>query len=239
MTTAVTRLYRSFRGMNSPSKYCGISYFPTSLGLAGFRPASGAERQTRLCWGGPGRPGRNKLEKGEAAVIQIHIFKETDRDDVIQLALHCQNDGSRPSVGIEDQPDLLEVTEQYLLPGGCFWVAKDNEKLVGSLGFVNAGNGSGILKKFFVYESYRGAPHHLGQKLFAELLAFARQHGFREVFLETPKNTDRAHRFYQKAGFRKIEENELPVKYHTPYQADACDFFLLKLPVCGRHDPSA
>lgn len=35
-------------------------------------------------------------------------------------------------------------------------MAKDNGKLVGSIGLMNYGDGIGILKKFFVYEEYRG-----------------------------------------------------------------------------------
>lgn len=45
--------------------------------------------------------------------------------------------------------------------------------------------------------------------------------------LDTPHNTVRAHRFYEKAGFRKVSENELSVRFSHPY-AD-CDFFLLEL----------
>lgn len=42
-----------------------------------------------------------------------------------------------------------------------------------------------------------------------------------------PKNTDRAHLFYEKAGFKKIEKEELPIEYDYPY--DDSDFFCLTL----------
>lgn len=57
-----------------------------------------------------------------------------------------------------------------------------------------------------------------------------RIHGFSKVILDTPKNTDRAHLFYEKAGFKKIETEELPVKYDYPY--DNSDFFCLTLSGC-------
>lgn len=160
-------------------------------------------------------------------MIEIKIFEESDTADIIDLVLHCQNDGTRPIVSVDDQPELLCIGKKYLEAGGCFWVAKDGEELAGSIGLMDYGNGIGLLKKFFVYETYRGKPHHLGQKLYSQLIEFARTHNFKEIILDTPKNTDRAHGFYEKAGFVKIDQEDLPVEYDYPYKD--CDFFLLKL----------
>lgn len=162
-------------------------------------------------------------------MIEIQIFNSLDRDDVIKLVLHCQNDGSRHTVSVDNQPDLLHIQEKYLQPGGNFWVAKEYGELIGSIGLINAGNGIGILKKFFVYEKYRGEPFHLGRKLYAEFLSFVQNKKFKNIILDTPKNTERAHKFYEKAGFKKITEDNLPVKYDVPY-ADS-DFFILKLSI--------
>lgn len=160
-------------------------------------------------------------------MITIQIYEEADRDEMIKLVLHCQNDGSRPAVSVENQPELLSIQERYLLPGGCFWVAKHQGSVIGCIGLMNAGNGSGILKKFFVYEGYRGEPNHLGQKLYAELYSFAQLCHYKELILDTPKNTERAHRFYEKAGFTKIRGEDLTIQYDHPY--DNCDFYILKL----------
>lgn len=160
-------------------------------------------------------------------MIEINLFEEKDRDEIIQLVLHCQNDGTRPVVGVEDQPELLSIREKYFADGGCFWVAKEEGRVIGCIGLMNYGNGTGILKKFFSYEGYRGEPHHLGRKLYAELLSFAQQHNFKQLVLDTPKNTCRAHKFYDKAGFQKISKEDLPVQYDYPYKD--CDFFLLNL----------
>lgn len=158
---------------------------------------------------------------------EIRIFEEKDTEEIIQLVLHCQNDGTRPLVSIEDQPELLSIHDKYIAPGGCFWIAQNNNTVVGSIGLLNCGNGIGVLKKFFVYEPYRGAPFHMGQRLYAELLSFAKQNHFKKLVLDTPKNTHRAHKFYEKAGFQKISQEELPVLYDYPYKEN--DFFLLTL----------
>lgn len=160
-------------------------------------------------------------------MIEINLYQDTDIVEIIELVLHCQNDGTRPIVSIDDQPELLDIQENFFLSGGCFWVAKDDGRVVGSIGLMNYGNGIGILKKFFVYENYRGGPYHLGQKLYIELLSFAQKYDFHTLILDTPKNTDRAHNFYKKAGFKQIQKKDLPVEYEYPYKD--CHFFLLDL----------
>ncbi len=159
--------------------------------------------------------------------MKIGTYIESDCEEIIELVLHCQNDGTRPIVSVDDQPELLHIKEKYLDNGGNFWVAKDNGKVAGSIGLMMCSNGLAILKKFFVYEPYRGEPHHLGRQLYETLLTFARENGVKRMILDTPKNTDRAHKFYEKAGFKKIKKEELPIDYDYPYEDS--DFFFIDI----------
>lgn len=160
-------------------------------------------------------------------MINIQTYTASDQDAVIKLVLHCQNDGTRPYVSVDDQPELLQIKEKFIDNGGNFWVAKENGTIVGTIGLMMCGDGLAILKKFFVLEPYRSAPHHLGRKLYEILLAFGTAHGVKKIILDTPKNTDRAHKFYERAGFQQITKEALPVCYAYPY-ADS-DFFCLDL----------
>ena len=160
-------------------------------------------------------------------MIEIRTYSDEDREEVIRLVLHCQNDGTRPSVSVDDQPELRRIPEKYMDGGGNFWVAKDNGKTAGSIGLMKCGDGTAVLKKFFVYEPYRGAPCHLGRQLYGTLLDYARTHGVKQLILDTPKNTDRAHKFYERAGFTKIERADVPVVYDFPYEDS--DFFRLEI----------
>ena len=128
---------------------------------------------------------------------------------------------------MDSQPELLHIKEKYLDGGGGFWVAKENGRVAGSIGLMMCGGGLAILKKFFVYEPYRGRPYHLGRRLYQTLLSFSKEKGVKKIILDTPKNTDRAHKFYEKAGFRKIKKEDLPVDYDYPYKDS--DFFLIDL----------
>lgn len=160
-------------------------------------------------------------------MIEIQNYNEADCREVIAMVLHCQNGGKRPLVSVEVQPDLLRIKESYLDGGGNFWVAKDRGRVVGSIGLMMCKDGTAVLKKFFVYEPYRGTPHHLGRRLYETILDFAREKSVKRMVLDTPKNTDRAYKFYEKAGFRKIAKEEIPVHYSYPYEDS--DFFSIDL----------
>lgn len=50
-------------------------------------------------------------------MIEIGTYSTCDKESVIALVLHCQNDGTRPLVGVEDQSDLLHIEEEYIYNG--------------------------------------------------------------------------------------------------------------------------
>lgn len=159
--------------------------------------------------------------------MKIKTYIDEDREEIIALVLHCQNDGTRIEVSVDDQPDLLNIKEKYIDNGGNFWVAKENGRVAGSIGLMMYGDSIAVLKKFFVYEAYRGKPYHLGRQLYETLLSFAKEKGVKRIILDTPKNTERAHKFYEKAGFKKIPKEELPIAYDYPYEDS--DFFSISL----------
>ena len=165
---------------------------------------------------------------GDTFMLSIVPFQEKYTQDIIDLVLHFQNNGRRPPVTVDGQPDLLRIQHSYLDAGGFFWMTLDEEgKLAGTVGLMPCGAGMAVLKKFFVYEPYQGAPHHLGRQLYGRLLDFAKGHGVHTILLDTPCDTVRAHKFYERAGFRKVTKDELPCKYDPPIKP--CDFSLLEL----------
>lgn len=160
-------------------------------------------------------------------MITISQFEDKYTQDVINLVLHFQNDGTRPIVSVDNQPDLLNIVGEYIDTGGNFWIARDDEKLIGSIGFMPYNAEIAVLKKFFVYENYQGEPYHIGRILYKALLAFAKERAYKTILLDTPHNTKRAHKFYEKAGFQKINEEDMPIQFSHPYQD--CDFFMFEL----------
>lgn len=52
--------------------------------------------------------------------------------------------------------------------------------------------------------------------MYQELLQYAGNAGVHKMILDTPSVAYESHKFYEKAGFRKIDASELPMSYAYP-----------------------
>lgn len=132
----------------------------------------------------------------------------------MSLVLAIQNDEAGIGLGLDEQPDLADIARGYLEPGGGFWVALDGGRVVGCLGLMPLGEDGGVLKKFFVEAEYRS--RRVGLALYERLLERARGLGLSWIVLDTPSVATASHRFYERAGFRRVTADELPAEYHYP-----------------------
>ena len=87
--------------------------------------------------------------------MQIITYQEKYKQQIIDLILHIQNDEAGIDLQINEQPDLLNVPLYYEKDGGDFWLAIDQDQVVGTFAFMNYGNGNAVLKKFFVRADWR------------------------------------------------------------------------------------
>ena len=132
----------------------------------------------------------------------VHEYKGGRDPEVAELILSIQNGEAGLNLGIDDQPDLLDIIHAYR--SGGFWVALDRrDRIVGSIGLLVYGQ-SGVLKKFFVAMEYRGrgGPAHF---LFGNLLNRALALSLSDIVLDTPAVATRSHAFYERNGFKRIE----------------------------------
>ncbi len=158
----------------------------------------------------------------------IRIYRDADRQAVIELVLGIQNNEFGLHLSIDDQRDLLDVPGYYLEAGGGFWVAVSGDgEVIGTIGLLRLNDSTAVMKKFFVAARHRGRQHGHSQQLFAEFLSFARSQQIRQIVLDTPAAATRSHQFYRSAGFREIPRSALPVRYDFP-ERDTL-FFSLQL----------
>ena len=147
----------------------------------------------------------------------ITVYDDRYKEEVIKLILYVQNVEYDVGIGVEEQPDILDIQSNYINDGGNFWVAlNDNGEVVGSIGLQKLTNEVAVLKKFFVYKDYRGKEFGIGMDLYNVLLDFTRKQGFTKVILDTPSKATRSHGFYKKVGFKEIIKEDLPIKYDYP-----------------------
>ena len=86
--------------------------------------------------------------------------------------------------------------------------------MIGTIGLMLKEQGCAVMKKFFVKKEYRS--QGIGLALYRELLKFAAEAGVKHIILDTPGVAHTSHRFYERAGFHKINTAELPIPYIYP-----------------------
>ena len=146
--------------------------------------------------------------------MKIETYSGRFDDEIISLILSIQNDEAKIGLSLQEQPDLLDIHRSYQQPGGEFWIALSDGRVIGTIGLMLKENHCAVLKKFFVKKAFRS--QKVGLSLYNELLEYAIKKGVRHIILDTPAVAHASHRFYEKAGFYRISTAELPVPYSYP-----------------------
>lgn len=135
-------------------------------------------------------------------------------EQIIKLILDIQNKESRINLSLEEQPDLLDIKHCYQDDGGEFWLALSDGEVIGTIALMMKQDKCAVMKKFFVKKEFRS--QKIGLALYNRLLEYAKAKRVEHIILDTPSVAVNSHRFYEKAGFRKIDAQELPVPYSFP-----------------------
>lgn len=117
-------------------------------------------------------------------VLLIETYNERYRHEIIELILNIQNKEAKINLSLNEQPDLLNITESCCDNGGQFWVALSDDKVVGTIGLMMKDKHCAILKKFFVVEEYRSKK--VGLALSKKILEFAKKNKVEHIILDTP-----------------------------------------------------
>lgn len=147
-------------------------------------------------------------------ILKIINYNDKYRDEIISLVLDIQNNEFKINLSLAEQSDLMNINESYIVGGGNFWIALNDDKVIGTVALMMKENNCAVLKKFFVKSEFRSKK--IGFKLYNELLSYAKEKGVKHIILDTPSVARKSHKFYEKAGFKKVTKAELPVDYVYP-----------------------
>ncbi|MCA0983502.1 GNAT family N-acetyltransferase [Halobacillus yeomjeoni] len=142
--------------------------------------------------------------------VSICEFSEAYEKQVSELILHIQQEEYNIEITKDDQPDLMNIPAFYQVRKGNFWVAEIGGRVVGTISLLDIGNNEVALRKMFVAEEYRGSSFKIALRLLNRAISWAADHSIKTIFLGTTPQFLAAHRFYQKNGFIKIDQKELP-----------------------------
>lgn len=110
-------------------------------------------------------------------------------------------------------PQSTRIHEVYLLPDQKFWVALLDSTVVGTIGLSLFSDGCAVVKRMMVDKNYRGKNFLTATLLLNISFEWARNKGFRHIYLGTMEQFTAAQRFYLKNGFWEITKDELPPDY--------------------------
>ena len=157
----------------------------------------------------------------------IETYREKYKAGIAQLILNIQQNEFNVPVTISDQPDLLDIEDFYFRKDGNFWVAVENERVIGTIALIDMGNRQSALRKMFVHKDYRGKEKGIGQLLLNTLISWCRQKGIKEVYLGTVEQLHAAKKFYERNGFVKVDKATLPETF--PLMPVDTEFFKLAI----------
>ncbi|GAB9470006.1 N-acetyltransferase cml2 [Globisporangium polare] len=110
------------------------------------------------------------------------------------------------------QDDIARIDEVYIAPGGNFFVATIEDKVVGMVALEKKPDGEGELRRMSVNAEYRR--FGLGRKLVAHLETWAKSSSYKRVWLSTGANMTNAVKFYPSIGY---EHYDTKVFSQDPY----------------------
>lgn len=147
-------------------------------------------------------------------ILKIETYNGKFDNEIISLILSIQNDEAKIGLSLQEQPDLLDIHRSYQQAGGEFWIALSDDRVIGTIGLMLREDQCAVMKKFFVEKAFRS--QKVGLSLYNEVLKYAVSNNVHHIILDTPSVAHAAHRFYEKAGFRKISAAQLPIPYDYP-----------------------
>ena len=101
--------------------------------------------------------------------------------------------------------DLADIPSHYLTePGGHFWVAVLNHRVVGMVGIQRHDDAEAELRRMSVAKESRR--QGIGWKLLETAEAFCREHGYQRIRLTTVHLLQPAIAMYQQFGYQLVGE---------------------------------
>jgi N-acetylglutamate synthase-like GNAT family acetyltransferase len=149
-------------------------------------------------------------------------FELHHQPDVDKLMMEIDNEFEErvTSANTKSISELLQDKNQK------FWVAITEDAVVGTVGIYRLGNKNAALKRLMVAREFRGNKN-ISKSLLETSINWSRENGMNTIYLGTMSQMKAAHRFYEKNGFTRITELDLPK--HFP--ANPVDTVFYKLEI--------
>ncbi len=108
-------------------------------------------------------------------------------------------------------PDPVPIFE-YVLSGNMFWVALQEDRVIGTIGLSCFDSHTGIIRNMFVAKEHRSELSGVAKDLLHTALNRAKNLHYKRIYLGTMEQFKAAQKFYSKNNFVLIPSTELPLE---------------------------
>lgn len=124
--------------------------------------------------------------------------------EIIRSAL-AEFGANKPGTVYYD-PTTDALSELFTTPGSIYLVAEENDELLGGAGiFPSNGLPASTCELVKMYLAPAARGKGIGRKLIEEALLFAKEYGYKQVYLETMPELQQAVKVYEKFGFEYLK----------------------------------
>ena len=147
--------------------------------------------------------------------MQLRNASNADSEKIVQLIDNIFREyGDRVCLEKADA-DLLALETNYGEPLSHFYVLEDEGKVCGCVAALRVDNSTGTIRRFYLAKELRGSGW--GERLFHLAVDWCRNAGLSKIEFWSDTHFHRAHRFFERNGFRKGETRDMDDS-HEPYQ---------------------
>lgn len=139
----------------------------------------------------------------------VALVQASERDvaHVVTLIGHVFQEYGFIYVPSDEVPDVLDFDRHYVAPHGAFWIARDDDRVIASVGVERLDATSAELHRLYVDATYRG--RRLGEALVDVVLAWCRDRGVTRLVLWSDTRFTHAHALYERLGFTRTGERTM------------------------------
>lgn len=108
----------------------------------------------------------------------------------------------------QEVPDVLDFDHHYAAPYGAFWVVRENDRVIASVGVARVDQTTAELHRLYTDTHARG--RGLGQALVEAVVSWCRGESITQLILWSDTRFTHAHALYERLGFRRTGERATP-----------------------------
>ncbi len=140
-------------------------------------------------------------------MLEVKEYKSQDSESVRNLILSILKDEYPFDMNAYSETDINDITRVYGGEKNTFFVIKDEDKVVGTVGVKDESDKTALMRRIFVDKAYR--KRGLGASLVKKAVGFCKSKGYKEIAFRATDRMKDAMRLLEKNGFKKIESLEV------------------------------